>query len=130
MHFSIQLIALYASLCAASTIPMDKVIRQATNGRDPGTIVWICTGNQDPAQDIPEVCKNMCYGAYCRGYGTSLTWDKYAGRTKDERAKSAGCGRNNHCATDPPGTGSYQCDEYPFGSTSDADRTDRSAVNR
>jgi hypothetical protein len=130
MHLSITIVALIAGLCSASNIPGIKAVRQATNGPDAGTIIWICTSNVDPNQDIPEVCKNMCYGAYCRGYGTSLTWDRNSGRTKAERAADAGCGRNNHCATAPPGPGSYQCDEYPFGSTNDADRTDLSAVNR
>lgn len=72
----------------------------------------------------------MCYGAYCRGFGTLLTWDDYAGGSKDQRAKAAGCGKRDHCTTDPPGTGSYQCDAYPFGSTRDADRTDILPVNR
>lgn len=73
---------------------------------------------------------NMCYGAYCRNHGTSLTWDSYAANSREERAKAAGCGERNHCVTAPPGTGSFQCNAYPFGSTSEADRTDLSPVNR
>jgi hypothetical protein len=130
MYLAIHLVTALACLGSCSTIPGSKAVRQATNGPARGTIIWVCTGNADSAQDIPEICKNMCYGAYCRGFGTALTWDRYAGRTKDERAKSAGCGRNNHCATAPPGTGKYQCDEYPFGSTQEADITNPTAVNR
>lgn len=111
----------------AVAYPSDIEERQATNGPDPGTIIWICTDNTDTSVDIPDVCKNMCYGAFCRGYGTSLTWDNYAGNTKATRATNAGCGNNNHCSD---GTGANQCDEYPFGSTSDADRTDLLPVNR
>jgi len=33
----------------------------------------------------------MCYGAYCRGYGTSLTWDDFAGNTFAYRKRNAGC---------------------------------------
>lgn len=124
-------VALISRLDLAGALPGINEVRQATNGPRPGTIIWVCTGNQDSKQDIPEVCTNMCYGAFCRGYGTSLTWDNYAGNSKDTRAANAGCGRNNHCATDPPVKGkSYQCDEYPFGSTKDADRTDKKPVNR
>jgi hypothetical protein len=130
MHSFIQLVVLFVSVASASSIPGPKVIRQATNAPSPGTIIWICTSNANPAQDIPEVCKNLCYGAYCRGYGTSLTWDNYAGNSQDARAKAAGCGENNHCTTAPPGNGSYSCDQYPFGSTSEASSTDKSAVNR
>ncbi|CAD0087558.1 unnamed protein product, partial [Aureobasidium vineae] len=52
--------------------------RQATNGPEPPTIIWTCTGNTDPILDNPSVCSNMCYGAYCRGYGNSLTFNPMA----------------------------------------------------
>ncbi|OSS54464.1 hypothetical protein B5807_01823 [Epicoccum nigrum] len=137
MHPRVWLIAiliLLAGSVLSIAIPGDVTKRQATNGPHPGTIIWICTNNADPVKNIPNICTNMCYGAFCRGYGTSLHYDKYEGRSKDERAKAAGCGRKNHCSIapliGPPSSGDYQCDEYPFGSTSDADRKDISAVNR
>ncbi|KAH0362683.1 STE3-domain-containing protein, partial [Aureobasidium melanogenum] len=69
--------------------------RQATNGPHPPTILWSCTGNTDSTLDIPSVCSNMCYGVYCRGYGTRLMFDPFATSLPDDaiavRKANAGC---------------------------------------
>lgn len=40
MHFLLPLVVL-AGIELAHAVPTNKAIRQATNGPDPGTIVWI-----------------------------------------------------------------------------------------
>lgn len=125
MKLFISALASLLLICPTTlALPSDLAIRQATNGPHPATIIWVCAGNLDPAMDIPDVCKNMCYGAYCRNFGTTLTWDNYTGNTKAARDANAGCERNSHCTDD------LQCNVYPFDSTCDADRTDRISVNR
>ncbi|KAK3048644.1 hypothetical protein LTR09_009953 [Extremus antarcticus] len=79
---------------------------------------------------IPEVCANMCYGAYCLGVGVDLTLDNANKALKRQRRKAAGCAPNpNRCSVKngaPPGV---NCDEYPFAST-DIQGTTKSRVNR
>ncbi|KAH8682842.1 hypothetical protein BGZ60DRAFT_551660 [Tricladium varicosporioides] len=68
---------------------------------------------------MPEVCKNMCYGAYCNSVGDSLHYDKAAAATKRLRRRQAGCiaSGGNRCSTKKDHTAGFQCDEYPFAST-------------
>lgn len=72
-------------------------------------------------------CTKKMSGAYCRGVTTSLTWDKPSPGVQDARSDGAGCGSNNRCSKPPYGS-KFQCDEYPFKSTKNADNT--IAVNR
>jgi len=81
--------------------------------------------------DIPEICTNMCYGAYCLDIGESLTYDKPSASEKRKRRKAAGCieSGGNRCSTRKGHDPGFNCDEYPFASTvSDGGASDR--VNR
>ncbi|MCJ1430059.1 hypothetical protein MMC29_007974 [Sticta canariensis] len=77
--------------------------------------------------DVPEICTNMCWGAYCTEptFGATLYYDKPDEPTKARRRTGAGClPRPNRCSVghNPPyPISDYNCDEYPFASTSDAD---------
>ncbi|KAK3701634.1 hypothetical protein LTR37_015385 [Vermiconidia calcicola] len=79
---------------------------------------------------IPEVCANMCYGAFCLNVGTGLILDNASSTLKRERRTAAGCAPNpNRCSTKngaPPG---INCDEYPFAST-DIQGGTKTRVNR
>ncbi|KAL1617158.1 hypothetical protein SLS54_007935 [Diplodia seriata] len=68
---------------------------------------------------MPNVCANMCYGAYCKGIGTSLKYDKADSKEKRNRRHQAGCiaSGGNRCSTKKGFKSGYQCDEYPFAST-------------
>jgi hypothetical protein len=106
--------------------------RQATNGPHPPTILWSCLGNSDPILNIPSVCSNMCYGAYCRGYGSTLTWDTSSnlppGWTPLIRKVNAGCyvgvgdngtgivGQEDRCQRQ-----GLACSVYPYVTASDGD---------
>lgn len=60
----------------------------------------------------------MCWGAYCKGDGTALTYDRPNKVTKAARRKAAGCAPNpNRCSTKMGHAAGYQCDEYIFAST-------------
>ncbi|KAF2766355.1 hypothetical protein EJ03DRAFT_354068 [Teratosphaeria nubilosa] len=84
------------------------------------------------ADNLQDVCNNMCWGAYCTrpSFGATLNYDRYGG-TGDcnsdvgkARVRSAGClPIPNRCSTNGgnPRAGE-DCDEYPFASTSDADK--------
>ncbi|OWY57763.1 pretoxin hint domain protein [Alternaria alternata] len=84
------------------------------------------------ADNMQDICNNMCWGAYCTkpSFGATLKYDRYGGTGKRDsdigkaRQKSAGClPRPNRCSTSGgnPRAGE-NCDEYPFASTSDADK--------
>ncbi|KAI1651430.1 uncharacterized protein F4817DRAFT_311688 [Daldinia loculata] len=81
----------------------------------------------DCANDMQDICDNMCWGAYCThpAFGSTLEYDNYGGTGSREgsigkrRTNSAGCTpRPNRCSSVPK----KNCDEYPFASTSDADK--------
>ncbi|QIX01353.1 hypothetical protein AMS68_006870 [Peltaster fructicola] len=84
------------------------------------------------ADNLQDVCANMCWGAYCTrpSFGVTLNYDRYGGTgnrnspTGVARQKSAGCApRPNRCSTKGGNKKAGQnCDEYPFASTSDADK--------
>jgi hypothetical protein len=74
----------------------------------------------------------MCYGAYCRGYGSTLTWDTTSdlppGWTQLIRKVNAGC----YVGVEDNGTGivgqedrcqrqGLACSVYPYVSASDGD---------
>ncbi|KAK8193879.1 hypothetical protein HDK77DRAFT_425913 [Phyllosticta capitalensis] len=75
--------------------------------------------------ETPEICKNMCYGAYCQYIGERLRYDKPESAEMRRRSQAAGCGtpEQDRCAQlNPP----LECDQYPFTSTvSTTDRPDR-----
>ncbi|KAI9818359.1 MAG: hypothetical protein M1826_001381 [Phylliscum demangeonii] len=80
-----------------------------------------------PCNEIPEICNTMCWGAYCTrpAFGTTLYYDKPSAATKSKRRTAAGCGSANRCSVigNPPNPiAGLNCDEYPFASTSNADR--------
>lgn len=108
------------SLNAANASPL--VPRQATNGPRPPTIIWSCTANTDPSLDIPSVCSNMCYGAYCRGYSSSLWFDPMAiglpFNITALRKANAGCyyGVDGQPANEPDRCQSQgmACNVYPY----------------
>ncbi|KAG9849438.1 hypothetical protein KCU98_g4966, partial [Aureobasidium melanogenum] len=89
------LILSFLALLLDATRSSPLASRQATNGPHAPTIIWSCTGNTDPTLDIPSVCSNMCYGAYCRGYGSSLMFDPFATSLPTDiialRKANAGC---------------------------------------
>lgn len=67
---------------------------------------------------VPEVCTNMCYGAFCLDVGESLNHDTKDESTQNDRRKVAGClPKPNRCSTKKDHDPGYQCDEYPFAST-------------
>ncbi|GAB1310886.1 hypothetical protein MFIFM68171_01096 [Madurella fahalii] len=70
-------------------------------------------------QDIPEVCTNMCYGAYCLDISESLTYDRPSASEKRRRRRAAGCIQSggNRCSVRKGHEPGFQCDEYPFAST-------------
>ncbi|KAK8103482.1 uncharacterized protein PG998_010515 [Apiospora kogelbergensis] len=81
-------------------------------------------GIQFLCDDFPEVCANMCWGAYCvPDHTTSLVYDKASKSKKRERRKAAGCidnkkPGNNRCSKGRQGAKKgYNCDEYPFASS-------------
>ncbi|KAK4160450.1 hypothetical protein QBC43DRAFT_373120 [Cladorrhinum sp. PSN259] len=69
--------------------------------------------------DMPEVCTNMCWGAYCQDVGEGLSYDKPDASEKRRRRRAAGClvSGGNRCSTRKGHDAGYQCDEYPFAST-------------
>lgn len=91
--FSFSSISLFTFTTITTATPLIPPLspRQATNGPHSPTIIWSCTANPQPSLDIPSVCANMCYGAYCRGYSTTLTWDNFANKSYAERKYNAGC---------------------------------------
>jgi hypothetical protein len=106
--------------------------RQATNGPHPPTILWSCMGNTESILNIPSVCLNMCYGAYCRGYGSTLTWNTASslppGWTQLMRKWNTGC----YAGIDANDTGlvfqddrcqrqGMACSMYPYMTSSDGD---------
>lgn len=107
--------------------------RQATNGPHPPTILWSCLGNSNPALDIPSACSNMCYGAYCRGYGSTLTWNTQYGAPEIWielfRKQNAGCyvGVENSGETGIVGwqdrcqEQGMACNVYPYVTASNGD---------
>ncbi|KAH6663402.1 hypothetical protein B0J14DRAFT_707143 [Halenospora varia] len=81
-------------------------------------------GIQFVCSDFPDVCQNMCWGAFCVDKHTEfLTYDKASASVKRARRKAAGCldnqkPGNNRCSAGRPGAQpNYNCDEYPFAST-------------
>ncbi|KAK3988876.1 deoxyribonuclease NucA/NucB-domain-containing protein [Cladorrhinum sp. PSN332] len=70
-------------------------------------------------QDMPEVCTNMCWGAFCQDVGEGLSYDRPDGSEKRRRRRAAGClvSGGNRCSTRQGYDPGYQCDEYPFAST-------------
>ncbi|KZV93817.1 hypothetical protein EXIGLDRAFT_709762 [Exidia glandulosa HHB12029] len=82
---------------------------------------------QDPADlmifvcdQMPEVCHNMCYGALCLNIGSALTFDNPSATDKRNRRKAAGCieSGGNRCSVRKGHAAGFQCDEYPFASSS------------
>ncbi|KAK7934585.1 hypothetical protein PG985_000080 [Apiospora marii] len=89
-------------------------------------------GIQFDCNSFPEVCANMCWGAYCvPSSTTSLVYDKASSSKKRERRKAAGCVDDkkpgtNRCSKGRPGAiKDYNCDEYPFTSA----KADKTAAN-
>ena len=77
----------------------------------------------------PGACTNMCWGAFCSGYGEGLYYDKPNDATATARRNKAGCpSKGNRCCDDSPDPDGMSCDEYPFASTSNADQVQQ--VNR
>ncbi len=76
----------------------------------------------------PGACTNMCWGAFCAGYGEGLHYDQAIDSVKTARRTKAGCGSGNRCCDDSPDPDGSSCDEYPFASTVNADNVQQ--VNR
>ncbi|KAI2782987.1 deoxyribonuclease NucA/NucB-domain-containing protein [Daldinia loculata] len=71
---------------------------------------------------MPEICHNMCYATNCKNQPKQLTWDKPRPSTESKRRRTAGCGSNNRCGKKKLMKTGFNCDEYPFASTRNADR--------
>ncbi|KAI1469391.1 deoxyribonuclease NucA/NucB-domain-containing protein [Daldinia caldariorum] len=71
---------------------------------------------------MPEVCHNMCFAVHCKHKPKQLTWDKPLYDVERKRRLSAGCGQNNRCSEKKLKKKGYNCDEYPFATTKQADR--------
>jgi hypothetical protein len=121
---------LFFSLDLTTSSPL--LPRQATNGPDPPTILWSCMGNTDSILNIPSVCSNTCYGAYCRGYGSTLTWnttsDLPPGWVELTRKWNAGCwaGLDSNDTVlvledDRCQRQGLACSMYPYMTSSDGD---------
>ncbi|KAK6209295.1 hypothetical protein LQW54_006399 [Pestalotiopsis sp. IQ-011] len=109
---NLALLASILGLAAASSAG-NVMNRQA--GSDPEDLmIFVCNDGLD------EICTNMCYGANCAGIGQSMTYDQPDSSTKRNRRKAAGCiaSGGNRCSTKKGYTSGYQCDEYPFASSS------------
>ncbi|QIW97074.1 hypothetical protein AMS68_002592 [Peltaster fructicola] len=81
-------------------------------------------GIEFDCNSFPDVCQNMCWGAFCVADKTQfLTYDKASKSVKSARRKAAGCldnkkPGNNRCSAGRPGAKKgYNCDEYPFASS-------------
>ncbi|KAK6953488.1 hypothetical protein Daesc_005793 [Daldinia eschscholtzii] len=71
---------------------------------------------------MPEVCHNMCFATNCKHKPKQLTWDKPRSSVEGKRRRTAGCGSNNRCSQKKLGKKGFNCDEYPFASSKQADR--------
>jgi hypothetical protein len=127
--FLLAVFSIFLDLTTSSPL----LSRQATNGPHPPTILWSCLGNTDSLLNIPSACSNMCYGAYCRGYGSTLTWNTASAFppywTQLMRKWNAGC----YAGIDANGTGllvfqddrcqrqGMACSMYPYVTSSDGD---------
>ncbi|THW75585.1 hypothetical protein D6D19_03900 [Aureobasidium pullulans] len=133
IFFSFPIIFLITFTTITTATPLTPPLspRQATNGPHSPTIIWSCTANPQPSLNIPSVCANMCYGAYCRGYSTTLTWDNFANKSYAERKYNAGCvGPIWDYSIQEGGVGGSwdrckevgrECSVYPFLSTREGD---------
>lgn len=129
--FSIISLITFTTITIATPLTPPLSPRQATNGPHSPTIIWSCTANRQPSLNIPSVCANMCYGAYCRGYSTTLTWDNFANKSYAERKYNAGCvGPTWDYTIQEGGVGGSwdrckevgrECSVYPFLSTREGD---------
>jgi len=109
-------ISLFASLLglAAASSSLNVFETKLEARADPDDLmIFVCNDGLD------QICTNMCYGAYCAGIGSSLTYDKPDSSTKRNRRKAAGCiaSGGNRCSTKQGHDAGYQCDEYPFASS-------------
>ncbi|KAK8166182.1 hypothetical protein IWX90DRAFT_513491 [Phyllosticta citrichinensis] len=96
-----------AGMALASSNALNRRTPPPNNPDD--LMIFLCN-------EIPEICKNMCFGAYCQYIGERLRYDKLDSAEMARRSQAAGCGApdDNRCAkSDPP----LQCDQYPFLST-------------
>ncbi|KAF3013569.1 hypothetical protein E8E14_011209 [Neopestalotiopsis sp. 37M] len=94
--------------------------------QDPDDLmIFVCDDGLD------EICTNMCYGAYCAGIGSGLTYDQPDSSTKRNRRKAAGCiaSGGNRCSTKKGYASGFQCDEYPFASST-ANSGETTRLNR
>lgn len=131
--FSFSSISFFTFTTITIATPLIPLLspRQATNGPHSPTIIWSCTNNRQPSLNIPSVCANMYYGAYCRGYSTTLTWDNFANKSYAERKYNAGCvGPTWDYTIQEGGVGGSwdrckevgrECSVYPFLSTREGD---------
>ncbi|KAI1659582.1 deoxyribonuclease NucA/NucB-domain-containing protein [Daldinia decipiens] len=71
---------------------------------------------------MPEVCHNMCYATNCKHKPKQLTWDDPISSIERKRRQTAGCGGINRCSQKKLKKSGFNCDEYPFASTRNADR--------
>ncbi|KAH7058647.1 hypothetical protein B0J12DRAFT_696327 [Macrophomina phaseolina] len=91
MKYSLLLVPIVGM--AAATTPASSADVKARADPD-DLMIFVC-------DQMPEVCKNMCYGAYCLDIGTSLHYDKASASEKRNRRKAAGCiaSGGNRCST-------------------------------
>lgn len=73
---------------------------------------WNCTGPN--SNGLPDVCNNMCYGAFCQRLGHTFNYEPVDDSARSKRARNAGCGTINKCQS------GEQYDEYPYSSTEQA----------
>ncbi|THX09194.1 hypothetical protein D6D13_06156 [Aureobasidium pullulans] len=129
--FSIICFITFTTITTATPLIPPLSPREATNGLRSPTIIWSYTNNRQPSLNIPSVCANMCYGAYCRGYSSTLTWDNFANKSYAERKYNAGCvGPIWDYTIQEGGVGGSwdrckevgrECSVYPFLSTREGD---------
>ncbi|KAB2572013.1 hypothetical protein DBV05_g9315 [Lasiodiplodia theobromae] len=108
----LAILAALAAFVAATPSESDAGAVHLRRNNPDDLLIFTC-------DQMPEVCHNMCYGAYCVGIGTRLKYDKPDSTTKRNRRKAAGCieSGGNRCSVKKNYDKGYQCDEYPFAST-------------
>lgn len=89
---------------------------------------------------IPNVCENMCWGTKCtekQGELSKLNFDAQPAKSAvvSKRRNMAGCGSYNRCSNSknakaPWGQANYNCDEFPFASTTQGGERSLPHVNR
>ncbi|KAH8691773.1 hypothetical protein GQ44DRAFT_780210 [Phaeosphaeriaceae sp. PMI808] len=68
-----------------------------------------------------ETCNTMCYSINCNNSGNTFTFDGADSKKKQGRRDRVGCTKKNECQKGQYKGKKYECDEFPFAATTEAD---------